>query len=118
MKILQEKISKSFGLRFQLGQEIEFCLLDARKNLKTNELPPPLDRTYYAQSMALNTGSAEVLDEICAALVALGVRPEQYHPESGPGQFELVLPHYEGSVSPEIWMPHAPGDFRCASSSA
>ena len=34
-----------------------------------------------------------VLDDMCAALSSMGLRVEQLHPESAPGQFELALAH-------------------------
>lgn len=38
---------------------------------------------------------AAVLDEICDALSALEIEVEQLHPESAPGQFEIVTRYSE-----------------------
>lgn len=52
----------------------------------------------YAQSLALN-GVSGLLDEICDCLDALGIPVEQFHAESGPGQFEIPLAPTYGDPS-------------------
>ena len=86
---LREQIARlsALGLHVQAAFENEFYLLHrAETELR------PADNTVYAAtgSMNLHRPFVHALGE---ALEALGLEPETYHPESGPGQLELSVRH-------------------------
>ncbi|KAG2454812.1 hypothetical protein HYH02_000644 [Chlamydomonas schloesseri] len=111
VKMLEE----NFGLTMKVGFEIEFLLLEPVPGAGTAAGAAggaagaaggaggggagsglygsgwrPVDSKLYCQSSALDR-SAAVLDAMVAALEAMGIPVEQWHPESAPGQFEVVL---------------------------
>lgn len=77
------------GLRARAAFENEFFLLR-----RTAEGYAPADTTVYAATGSMNVHRAFV-DELTAALEALGLEPEFYHAESAPGQQEISIRHAE-----------------------
>jgi len=76
----------SHGLSFRCGFELEFTLFKG-------DQPLGGDQAYARTGKYLC--AHEIMLEVTEALLGLGVRPEQVHAESAPGQFEVVLPHGE-----------------------
>ncbi|KAI0836693.1 glutamine synthetase/guanido kinase [Hypoxylon sp. FL0890] len=86
------------GLTFLLGFEVEFVVLERNPDSTGPDKYRALRNDGHAWSMAraiadwgregsFNTAADEILD----ALDAAGIAFEQLHPESAPGQYELVL---------------------------
>ncbi|RYP65898.1 hypothetical protein DL769_006184 [Monosporascus sp. CRB-8-3] len=103
--LLRKTLEKaaSHGLGFLLGFEIEFLVLERNPDTAAG----PEDRYRALRSSdghAWSTARAvadwgaagpgafgTAVDEILGGLDAAGIEVEQFHPESAPGQFELVL---------------------------
>ncbi|RYO85248.1 hypothetical protein DL766_000108 [Monosporascus sp. MC13-8B] len=103
--LLRKTLEKaaSHGLDFLLGFEIEFLVLERNPDTVAG----PADRYRALRSSdghAWSTARAvadwgatgpgtfgTAVDEILGGLDAAGIEVEQFHPESAPGQFELVL---------------------------
>eukprot|EP00884_Botryococcus_braunii_P012463 jgi/Botrbrau1/21217/Bobra.39_2s0018.1 len=83
---------QGYGLTFLVGFETEVVFLRPDPKAGDSVLPPPVDTTVYAQTRALNAVPA-VLDGVADALQQMGIDVEQYHAESGHGQFEFVTGH-------------------------
>ncbi|TKY52995.1 fluG protein [Spatholobus suberectus] len=84
-KILKDE----FDLEMNAGFENEFILLKSITREGKEEWMP-FDSSPYCSSSAFDAASP-ILHEVAAALHSLGISVEQLHPESGKGQFELVL---------------------------
>ncbi|KAI0099383.1 glutamine synthetase/guanido kinase [Daldinia grandis] len=97
--ILRSAVQKAAdqGLSFLLGFEVEFLAVE--RNLDGCGLRfQTLDSDGHSWSVARafadwgRKGSfATAIDEILESLDAAGIEVDQFHPESAPGQFELVL---------------------------
>ena len=85
-----DKLASSFGLSFRVGFEIEFVLADLPTD--RGQTPVPIDPRTYSSASAFDA-AAPILEEICEALHGLGIKVEQLHKESGPGQYEIVVAH-------------------------
>ncbi|KAH8671467.1 glutamine synthetase [Xylariales sp. PMI_506] len=94
--------SSDHGLEFLVGFELEFLVVERNPNYHP-VLDPEQYRTLrndgHAWSMAraiADTGRPgsfnSAADEILDGLEAAGIEIEQFHPESAPGQYEIVLP--------------------------
>ncbi|KAK8092778.1 glutamine synthetase [Apiospora kogelbergensis] len=88
----------SQGLAFLMGFEIEFVVMERNADPDPDKYRPlQTDGHAWAMARALaDTGRpgafASVLEtDIAAALDAAGIAIEQYHAESAPGQYEVVL---------------------------
>ncbi|KAI1205155.1 glutamine synthetase/guanido kinase [Annulohypoxylon truncatum] len=100
---LRTTLSKAgeLGLTFLLGFEVEFVVLernpdaadpnsiDKYRALRTDGHSWSMARVLsdWGREGSFNTVSEEIMD----ALDAAGIAFEQFHPESAPGQYELVL---------------------------
>ncbi|KAI5860284.1 glutamine synthetase/guanido kinase [Durotheca rogersii] len=87
------------GLTFLLGFEIEFVVLERNPDPTSVDKYSTLRNDGHAWSMARaladwgREGSfATAADEILDSLDAAGIAVEQFHAESAPGQYEIVLP--------------------------
>ncbi|KAM0333396.1 hypothetical protein ACHAQA_002057 [Verticillium albo-atrum] len=81
------------GLSFQLGFEVEFVLL--QRGSEDGKPYVMVENDGHAWSIARAMDSpvvAQVIEPAVAALAEQGIFIEQLHPESAPGQFEVVLP--------------------------
>ena len=78
------------NLTMQAGIEIEFYLLAPSQD--SGSMPVPVDQTVYASSLAAHK-SHQVIGDILRWLWKQDVPPEQYNPESGPGQQEITIEH-------------------------
>jgi glutamine synthetase len=87
------------GLAFQLGFEIELVVM--ARHVLTDSLGMPVEEYRpifndgHAWSVARATDlpvASTIIERAVAALADVGIHVEQYHPESAPGQFEIVLP--------------------------
>ncbi|OTA54011.1 glutamine synthetase/guanido kinase [Hypoxylon sp. EC38] len=95
-KTLEEAAAQ--GLTFLLGFEVEFVVLERDPDPTSPDKYRMLRNDGHAWSMAramadwgregsFNTAADEIMDTLDAA----GIAFEQLHPESAPGQYELVL---------------------------
>lgn len=84
-------LDKEYGLNIMIGFELEVIFLR-----RTSTSPPsysPLTTThswgtFHPQDLTL---ALPLLTEIESALSAAGITVQQFHSESGPGQYEIVL---------------------------
>ncbi len=92
---LREQIGRlsALGLEVQAAFENEFYLLR-----RDGQELRPADDTVYAATGSMNLHRPFV-HELSDALEALGLQPETYHPESGPGQLELSVRHTDALSS-------------------
>ncbi len=65
--------------------ENEFYLLK-----KTEDEISPVDDTPFASTYSMDV-NREIIDEIIKALILQGIKVQQYHAESGPGQQEITV---------------------------
>lgn len=98
--LLQSTLDKAAaqGLTFLMGFEVEFIVLERDDDPNSPEKYRTLRNDGHAWSMARvladwgREGSfSTAADEILDGLEAAGIEYEQFHPESAPGQYELVL---------------------------
>lgn len=83
------RLEKEFGYTTQVGFEHEFVL----GKLEEDGGFAPLDETSYCSTNAMTSKSSEFLDNVIEALQQQGMKIVQFHPESAPGQFEIVVAH-------------------------
>ncbi|KAI8959625.1 glutamine synthetase/guanido kinase [Daldinia sp. FL1419] len=97
--ILRKAVQKAAdqGLNFILGFEVEFLVMEYNAT-KSGEKFQTLRSDGHSWSVSRafadwgREGSfATAVDEILDSLDAAGIEVDQFHPESAPGQFELVL---------------------------
>ncbi|KAJ7183150.1 hypothetical protein C8R46DRAFT_509397 [Mycena filopes] len=86
LRRILEQIKDSTNTEFLVGFETEFILL------KSTDPIEPSNIDDFSASVGLLAGSAEskALEEMADAITASGIALEMYHPESGPGQYEIV----------------------------
>jgi glutamine synthetase len=90
LKNIIELARKEFGINFLVGVESEFVLLKGHNNHKPYQ-PDAVDNTTYSTSTAFrNPSIVSTIEEILEALQNQNIEVEQCHPESCPGQFEIV----------------------------
>ena len=89
LQLLEEEV----GVVLMAAFEFEFTLLHKKSTTNgSSSFPAPIDTDVYCQTSAFDAASP-VLQEICSSLEQLGQTVEQVHPESAPGQFEIVTAH-------------------------
>ena len=82
--------ARSAGLDVLVGVELEFTLLRRDDDDATAGWVRTVDETAFCMDAAFDdAGSA--IDDIVSALEAQGLVVAQFHPESGPGQWEISL---------------------------
>ncbi|RAL51658.1 hypothetical protein DM860_010376 [Cuscuta australis] len=86
-------LKDEFDLVMNAGFENEFFLLKSVDREGKQEWLP-VDQTSYCSTAALDSASS-LLEEILSSLQSLNITVEQIHPESGKGQFEIVLGYTE-----------------------
>ncbi|EOO03448.1 putative glutamine synthetase-like protein [Phaeoacremonium minimum UCRPA7] len=86
-------IAAEQGLAFLVGFEIEFLLVerstsgDGKFETLTND-----GHAWSVSQFFVDPKIPKLLADIVAELDSMGIYVEQLHPESAPGQFELILP--------------------------
>ncbi|ROT41230.1 glutamine synthetase [Sodiomyces alkalinus F11] len=85
-------------LTFQVGFEIELVLFQrVREDVTAQQTYAVIDNDGHAWSVSRMMDHPlveQVIEPAIAALADQGILVEQFHPESAPGQFEIVLPSY------------------------
>ncbi|KAK6839170.1 glutamine synthetase-like protein [Apiospora arundinis] len=80
------------GLEFLMGFEIEFVVLERNTEPGATEKYRTMQTDGHAWAVArVLAGMASILDEMADCLEEAGISIEQYHAESAPGQYEIVL---------------------------
>src|SRR5581483_29056 len=83
-----ESARKEFGINFLVGIESEFLLLKGHNDLKPYDA---VDNTVFCDSAAFrNPSTISTIEQILEALQNQNIEVEQFHPESAPGQFEII----------------------------
>ncbi|KAI1085102.1 glutamine synthetase/guanido kinase [Whalleya microplaca] len=98
--LLRKTLEKaaSHGLTFLVGFEVEFLVLERNPDPSSPDKYRTLRNDGHAWSMARSLADwgregsfATAIDELIERLDAAGIAVEQFHAESAPGQYELVL---------------------------
>jgi len=91
--------STKAGLSFLIGFEIEFVVMRRTTDSSGSQQYRPLPNDGHAWSMSRvladwgRDGSfSTAVDEVLDSLKHAGISIEMFHPESAPGQYEIVLP--------------------------
>ena len=82
--------ARSGGLDIRCGVELEFTLLRGEMATEALGSLSPVDDTAFCMDAAFDA-AGQVMDEIVASLEEQGLEVAQFHPESGPGQWEISL---------------------------
>lgn len=82
--------ARAAGLDVRCGVELEFSLLLDQPNVGSTEQVVAVDDTAFCMDAAFDQ-AGEVIEEIVTALEQQGLEVAQFHPESGPGQWEVSL---------------------------
>ncbi|GAW17389.1 hypothetical protein ANO14919_068460 [Xylariales sp. No.14919] len=85
------------GLTFKVGFEMEFTVLERTGDSVQKYRKLSSDGHAWSMARSLASWGTEgsfntAADEILQALENIGIEVEQFHPEGGPGQYEIVLP--------------------------
>ncbi|KAI0533750.1 hypothetical protein GGR58DRAFT_505991 [Xylaria digitata] len=85
------------GLTFKVGFEMEFTVLERTGDPDDKYRKLSSDGHAWSIARALASWGTEgtfntAADEILQTLERIGIEVEQFHPEGGPGQYEIVLP--------------------------
>lgn len=87
----QEQAARQ-GLAFLVGFEIEFLLLQRVDNTSRYETLTNDGHSWSNSRFFADPKIPKLLADIVKQLASMDIYVEQVHPESAPGQFELVLP--------------------------
>ncbi|KAK6348095.1 hypothetical protein TWF718_005910 [Orbilia javanica] len=83
--------ASSVGLsNFNIGFEIEFCILN-QSELDEGNIVPITSHHTWTTSRSLQTKALDILEEIDQKLSEGGVEIEQFHSEAARGQYEISL---------------------------
>lgn len=83
------------GYSCQIGPEYEFYLFELDE--RSNPTRQPIDRAGYMDIPPADRGE-NIRRDICLTLEKMGVKPESFHHESGPGQNEIDF-HYSDALT-------------------
>jgi glutamine synthetase len=98
--ILKNTISRAaseMGIAFNIGTELEFCLVREQSRSNSPQSFEAVDRSLFANTITLDNHEAFV-DDITQRLDGMGIEVEQLHSESAPGQIEIVLQYQENPL--------------------
>ncbi|CAG8634076.1 5665_t:CDS:10 [Funneliformis mosseae] len=91
LKNIVELARKEFGIDFLVGIESEFLLLRGGNANHQPYQPNAVDNTVYCAAAAYRDFSTiQTIEQILDALQDQNIELEQFHPESAPGQFEII----------------------------
>ena len=82
-----QRAEKEFGLRFLVGFEIEFVLID-KTNRETSRPLETLNQVYSATAIR-DDRVLDVLEECMRSLLKAGIKATHFHSELGKGMFEI-----------------------------
>ncbi|KAJ5797979.1 uncharacterized protein N7503_007275 [Penicillium pulvis] len=85
-----EKLHKQHNINVLCGFEVEVVFLKSEKERTTCD--PATTIHSWSQMTTQTRRMVPILEEITQALVSMGIKLQQFHAESSPGQFEFVLP--------------------------
>ncbi|KAL8870767.1 MAG: hypothetical protein Q9174_003264, partial [Haloplaca sp. 1 TL-2023] len=89
-----DDLAQMEGISFLVGFEIEVVFLPAERTGKVSvpDSPQVTQGQCWSSSRALNDGKMmDLLESIVASLGRSGIDIQQFHAESGPGQYEFVM---------------------------
>ncbi|KAJ5296973.1 uncharacterized protein N7443_007866 [Penicillium atrosanguineum] len=92
---IADKIHSEHKMQLKFGFEIEVVFMKAAKGQRTGhvtEYNPATTNHSWSQMTSETRQLIPLLEEITRTLASIGIRLEQFHAESAPGQFEFVLP--------------------------
>lgn len=94
---LMETARQDFGLRFNVGAEIEFTLFRERNDCSSSNGRGPVDSSCFAHSTILNE-QEKFISALLKELDDQDIDIEMVHAESAPGQLEVVLKYQEDAM--------------------
>ena len=89
LRNIVDKFQAEHGISLLCGFEVEFVIL---KRSLFDENPLTKVHSWSQNSAEIRSKAIPILEEIVECLAQIGIDVEQFHPESAPAQFELVLP--------------------------
>lgn len=92
---IADKIQTEHKIELKFGFEIEVVFLTATQDQNTNEITEysPATLNHSWSQMTLETRRfVPLLENVSQILSSMGIKLQQFHAESAPGQFEFVLP--------------------------
>lgn len=92
---IADKIRTEHKIELKFGFEIEVVFLTATQDQNTNEITEysPATLNHSWSQMTLETRRlVPLLEKVSQILSSMGIKLQQFHAESAPGQFEFVLP--------------------------
>lgn len=92
---IADKICIEHQIQLKLGFEIEVVFMEAVKDQHTGhvtEYNPATTNHSWSQMTSETRQLVPLLEEITRTLASMGIKLQQFHAESAPGQFEFVLP--------------------------
>ncbi|PGH12658.1 hypothetical protein AJ79_04157 [Helicocarpus griseus UAMH5409] len=94
------KCQKEFNVKMLVGFEIEVVFMKAvKKENASTSYSPWLTNHSWSNMTSETVQALPMLERIAQELEEIGIRLEQFHSESSPGQFELILPPYSPLAS-------------------
>jgi len=94
---LMDTARQDFGLRFNVGAEIEFTLFREGNDRSSSSGRRPVDSSCFAHSTILNE-QEEFISALRKELDDQDIDIEMVHSESAPGQLEVVLKYQEDAM--------------------
>ncbi|KAI5204754.1 glutamine synthetase/guanido kinase [Aureobasidium subglaciale] len=90
LRTLTDKFLSKHGITLKVGNEIEVVFL--KQDSEGQYTPWTTNHAWGTLSPEQFETALPVLAEIADALASIGIPVQQFHSESGPGQYEFVLP--------------------------
>lgn len=90
LRILTDRFLNNYGITFAAGFEIEVVFV--RKDSKGHYVPLTTNHAWGTFTPEQFDTALPMLAEIADELASIGINVQQFHSESGPGQYEFVLP--------------------------
>ena len=90
-----EKLHTKHHIDVLCGFEIEVVFLKPIKDEQTGQVTdyiPATNNHSWSQMTPDTRRLVPLLEEVCRTLASMGIHLQQFHAESGPGQFEFILP--------------------------
>ncbi|KAJ5639618.1 uncharacterized protein N7484_007480 [Penicillium longicatenatum] len=85
-----DKLHKRHNIDILCGFEVEVVFIKSQE--ETTTCDPATTIHSWSQMTTQTRRMVPILEEITRALVSMGIKLQQFHAESSPGQFEFILP--------------------------
>ncbi|KAJ6114906.1 hypothetical protein N7486_000684 [Penicillium sp. IBT 16267x] len=90
LQAIVDKLHEKHNIDVLCGFEVEVVFLKSQE--ETTPCGPATTIHSWSQMTTQTRRMVPILEEITQALVSMGIKLQQFHAESSPGQFEFILP--------------------------